>query len=235
MEQPEALPLPILLSLEAVFPASGLSAAFHSGPEFRTALRLAARADLFDSSTVGSDSKRQRALHAPSSTVVLDWRRGALGCPRMDAVLESAGVALSGCALLSRLSALCRAEGSSDSPAGSLTDIVSNGRAGSAHSWHADSGLRSNTVLLAFAAAPVVGAFSHIVPLSHALAPTRQRGAVIEWEAACAAAALPPAIPPECVLRPLFGVGAEVVVYRDDAVLHSAPDAVAREALWRLI
>ena len=43
------------------------------------------------------------------------------------------------------------------------------------------------------------------------------------------------AIPPEYVLRPAFRRGAEVVVYSDAAHLHSAPDYISREAVWRFM
>ena len=43
------------------------------------------------------------------------------------------------------------------------------------------------------------------------------------------------AIPWACVLRPCFRVGAELVVYSDAAHLHSAPDLIHREAVWRFM
>jgi hypothetical protein len=37
------------------------------------------------------------------------------------------------------------------------------------------------------------------------------------------------------VLRPAFKRGAEVVVYSDAQHLHSAPDAITRDAVWRFM
>ena len=75
-------------------------------------------------------------------------------------------------------------------------------------------------------------ALSH--PLSTGGAP---RGAVIEWERLCAAAGRPPhePLPPQYVLRPRFARGAELLLYSDEAHLHSAPDAIHREAVWRFM
>lgn len=66
-------------------------------------------------------------------------------------------------------------------------------------------------------------------------APGVPRGAVVEWERVCAAAGLPPTIPPQYVLRPRFARGAELLVYSDEAHLHSAPDAIHQEAVWRFM
>ena len=74
--------------------------------------------------------------------------------------------------------------------------------------------------------------------LSHPLQRTAgsPHGAVIEWEAVCAEAGLPDAtLPSQYVLRPRFGPGAELLLYSDDAHLHSAPDFISREAVWRFM
>ena len=72
-----------------------------------------------------------------------------------DAALAAAGVRLRGAELLSGLAALCAvpAAAGGEPPAGSLTDIADTGRKQVAHSWHCDSGLRVNTILMARACA----------------------------------------------------------------------------------
>ena len=79
------------------------------------------------------------------------------------------------------------------------------------------------------------GCFTHLVALSHPLRTDGPRGAVVEWERVCGAASLPPALPPHYVLRPRFGRGAELLLYSDEAHLHSAPDHINREAIWRFM
>ena len=81
------------------------------------------------------------------------------------------------------------------------------------------------------------GCFTHMVALSHPLRRVAgsPRGAVIEWEAVCAEAGLEATLPPQYVLRPRFGRGAELLLYSDEAHLHSAPDYINREAVWRFM
>jgi hypothetical protein len=132
-----------------------LADAFHTSAVFRSALRAGARADLFRDP--GRGAAAAAAMLAPTSTVVLDWRPatadGAV-CAALDAALAAAGVRLSGAQLLRGLTALCAApDAGGDAVAGSLTDIVDNGRQQVRHSWHQDSALRVNTVLVVRAAA----------------------------------------------------------------------------------
>ena len=79
------------------------------------------------------------------------------------------------------------------------------------------------------------GCFTHLVALSHPLRPEGARGAVVEWERVCAAAGLSSALPPQYVLRPRFARGAELLLYSDEAHLHSAPDYINRDAVWRFM
>lgn len=88
---------------------------------------------------------------AMGSTCVLDWRPAAAPgavCAALDAALAQAGVRLRGAELLAGLAALCAVPDGEDAPAGSLTDIADTGRKQVAHSWHQDSGLRVNTILM---------------------------------------------------------------------------------------
>ena len=76
-----------------------------------------------------------------------------------------------------------------------------------------------------------------VIALSHPLAtpPGAARGAVVEWERSFAPALATPPLPFAYVLRPAFGRGRELVVYSDATHLHSAPDAINREAVWRFM
>lgn len=224
--------VPRLLSLEDLLPGTGFAHAFHASALFRTKVRSAARDDLFEP-PAGASAAGVAAVRALTSTLVPDWRRGLQegSTPALDNVLAAAGVKLSGAGLLRGLTAPL----SGGAPAGSLTDIVDTGRAAVRHSWHADCGLARNTLLLGF---PLdgedgPGVFSHVVALSHPLARTdgSAPGSVLEWERVAAQTE----IPWEAVLRPAFGIGKEVLVMDDSQHLHSAPDTIHREALWRFM
>ena len=221
-------------SLDALFPRSGLGEAFDTDAVLRRAIRVATRTDLFATNPRWSDAANAavRGLH---STLVMDWRLAERGMPQLDAAFAAAGVALRGADFILGLGALCG--GGADAPAGSLTDIVHNGRSAVAHSWHQDSGLFSNTVMVAFADRDCyagAGVFSHAVRLSHALRVPGQAGAVIEWERSFAEGEAPP-VAEELVVRPGSGRGKEVMVYCDAALLHSAPDKILRDAVWRFM
>ena len=227
--------VPRLLSLEELLPGTGFAHAFHASAAFRRALRSAARNDLFEP-PAGASAAGVAAVRALTSTLVLDWRRGLQDgvTPALDAVLDAAGVQLTGAGLFRGLTAPLA--GGDGPPAGSLTDIVDTGRAAVRHSWHADCGLARNTLLLAFPLADGYdepGVFSHVVALSHPLARTdgSARGSVLEWERVAGEVE----IPWEAVLRPAFKNGAEVLVMDDSQHLHSAPDSIHREALWRFM
>ena len=43
------------------------------------------------------------------------------------------------------------------------------------------------------------------------------------------------AIPEASIVRPGYGRGRELIVYSDARVVHSAPDAIHRESLWRFM
>jgi hypothetical protein len=102
------------------------------------------------------------------------------------------------------------------------------------HSFHMDTGLspeQSKTVLWGFP--PVdnyrgTGVFSHVVSLTH------------ECEAPEDHPRMQPVlfdgvIPPECIIRPEFAVGKELLVYRDIDVIHSSPDVAYRTSVMRFM
>lgn len=80
---------------------------------------------------------------------------------------------------------------------------------------------------------PALPPGSHIVKLSHTLRQPGAEGEVIQYEDLAEPSS--GGIPADCVVRPLYRKGAEIVVYRDATHLHSAPDFAHRESLWRLM
>ena len=109
------------------------------------------------------------------------------------------------------------------------------------HSWHQDSGISSNTVILGFpprdrveASAPIGGVFSHQIKLSHPLRPNvgDAHGSIVEFERF---EPQPAKVPDEYVWRPLYSRGREIFVSDDAAHMHSTPDVQRRECLWRFM
>ena len=142
------------------------------------------------------------------------------------------GVQLTGREFVLKLGSMC-------GPAahGSLIDIVPLPRR-VVHSWHQDSGIPSNTVLLGFPSTDGYeggGVFSHHVKLSHRLKPTEgdTHGAVVQFERLSDPP--PPPIPPEYLLRPLYSRGREIWISDDSTHVHSTPDVQCREAVWRFM
>mmetsp|Transcript_13873 Transcript_13873/g.31456 ORF Transcript_13873/g.31456 Transcript_13873/m.31456 type:complete len:89 (+) Transcript_13873:221-487(+) len=75
------------------------------------------------------------------------------------------------------------------------------------------------------------GVFTHFLRLSHPLRVELQGDGWVEGTPIVVRLS-----PPErCILRPVYKPGQEVLVYRDSACLHSTPDVVHREAIWRFM
>ena len=220
-------------SLEEIFPGSGLAEAWDTNGELRRALRRALRADLFQPPPQWSAKQVQFATELDSACMV-SWSQAASGeraCDAFSAALAAHGVALDGRAFLHGLGALC-----GQRPHGSLIDIVPLNRKVQ-HSWHQDSGISSDTVLLGFPPRDGYeggGVFSSLVKLSHPLRPTHgdTHGAVVEFEQF---EPPPEPIPEEYVLRPLYSRGREIWISDDTTHLHSTPDRQDRECLWRFM
>ena len=219
------------VSLDDLFPGSGLSEAWDTRAELRTVLRRALRADLFPRPPKWDD--RQFALATElGSACMVTWRQSAdaAPCEAFSAAFAAHDVALSGRRFVEGMGSLCGSR-----PHGSLIDIVPLKRV-VAHSWHQDCGISSDTVLLGFPPRDEYvggGVFSSHVKLSHPLRPSEgeQHGAVVEYEKLAGAQT----IPEEFVLRPLYGRGREIWVSDDAAHLHSTPDRQLRECLWRFM
>jgi hypothetical protein len=46
---------------------------------------------------------------------------------------------------------------------------------------------------------------------------------------------LPPTFPESVIIRPWYERGMEIMVYDDSWSIHSAPDHIHREAVWRFM
>lgn len=224
------------VSLESVFPGTGLAEAWDTNSALRTALRVALRDDMFRPPAHWNEKQRRFATGLDAACMV-SWRMAAeeaaekQGLVSFDAAFAEHGVSLSGLEFVQGLTALC-----GERPHGSLIDIVPLQRR-VAHSWHQDSGIASFTVLLGFPPRDGYvggGVFSSQVKLSHPLRPTcgDDHGAVVEYELF---EPPPEPIPDEYVLRPGYARGSEIFVSDDTTHLHSTPDRQTRECLWRFM
>lgn len=230
------------VSLESVFPGSGLAEAWDTKSELRTALRVALRDDMFRPPPHWNEKQRRLATGVDAACMV-SWRMAAeeaaeehdgeraKGLASFDAAFAAHGVSLSGLEFVRGITALC-----GERPHGSLIDIVPLQRR-VAHSWHQDSGISSLTVLLGFPPRDGYvggGVFSSQVQLSHPLRPTSgdAHGAVVEYELF---EPPPEPIVEEYVLRPGYARGREIFVSDDTTHLHSTPDQQKRECLWRFM
>lgn len=231
------------VSLEELFPGTGLAEAWDTRSSLRTAIRQALRDDLFAPLLRGRTAAQVAAATSLESACMISWSNavkaadeGRLSFDRFTAALRANGVSsIDGLTFVRTLGNLC-----GPTPHGSLIDITPLRRE-VAHSWHQDCGIAQNTVLLGFPPRDQYvggGVFSSHVQLSHPLRPSdgATHGSVVEYERlSLSDGAPPPSIPDEYVLRPVYSRGREVWVSDDAAHLHSTPDCQLREALWRFM
>ena len=222
-------------SLEALFPKTRLAERFHEDAEFRTEVRRAMRDDLFVPDE-GLSAERNAAMRSLSSSVHVNWFESRTGYAALSELFARHGVDVDGERFIKTLGSLC-----GEPCHGTLIDIASIGKQKIRHSWHQDSGYDRFTVMLGFPAStpseevglpPGVGVFTHAVKLSHPLEQLNAQGTVIQWED------FEPYegdFDPRHIARPVFRRGQEIMVYRDSAHLHSAPDVSHREAVWRFM
>jgi len=208
-------------SLADLFPETpGLAGEFNRNADFRSSLRAAARDDLSKAHEQAAGGAADSSLQAFVGRFVEKDRLSLHPMPRLTGVLQEHGLDLSGHAFIARLLELCNGI-----CCGSWADIVGPPRS---HRWHQDEGRNTYTVMLGFpASGSFVGedVFSHVARISHRLSPP---GFGIPLE-------VDYAVPEECVFRPVYAPGQEVVVYNDSTLLHRAPEAPNRQALWRLM
>ena len=238
------------VSLAELFPENqGIAELFDEDIDFLKGLRAAARDDLYAPDSRFS-AEMNAKLRSPDSTLEGNWK--ACGpCEALSMHFESHGLTLDGITFMTRLGKLCETGGDVDAAidasglttqagkerrccpypvSGSWLDIVSppRGRTRATHAWHQDSGLAQYTTILGFPKMSRYkgpGVFSHAVMLSHPLPPPKDPGPVI----------ISDDVPEECVLRPVYRRGAEVMVYRDCDHFHSAPDHFVRDGIWRFM
>jgi len=222
-------------SLEALFPGTGLGDRFHEDAEFRTDIRRAMRDDLFVPDE-GLSPERNAAMRSLSSSVHVNWFESRTGYAALSELFARHGVDVTGERFIKTLGSLC-----GEPCHGTLIDIASIGKQKIRHSWHQDSGFDRFTVMLGFPAStpseevglpPGVGVFTHAVKLSHPLEQLNAQGTVIQWED------FEPYegdFDTRYIARPVFRRGQEIMVYRDSAHVHSAPDVSHREAVWRFM
>lgn len=226
------------VSLEELFPGTGLADAWDTNAALRTSLRRALRQDLMAPLLKGLGEPQREAALSLESACMISWSnaldahaKGKVSLDRFTAAFRAHGLdeSLDGERFVRTLGSLC-----GRTPHGSLIDIIPLNRV-VAHSWHQDAGIAQPTVLLGFPPRDKYvggGVFSHHVKLSHPLRPSAgdTHGAVVEYERLGGEP-----IPDEFVMRPLYSKGREVWVSDDAAHLHSTPDRQNREALWRFM
>ena len=224
-------------SLEELF-GKPFSEAFHSDSDFRRELREAIRKDVFDTTPAYSNlpEKAVKVMLLPDSSLQGSWRKSEemkdeLRMKETTTVLAKKlgeGI-LSGDQLMHTIGGLCGTK-----PSTHWIDIVGVQDRVISHSFHQDTGLspeQSKTVLWGFPPHDQycgTGVFSHIVQLAEECeAPVdhpRMQPVLLDGQ-----------IPHECIIRPEFAVGKELIVYRDVDVLHSSPDVAYRMSVMRFM
>lgn len=226
--------------MDDLFPGKGLGAAWAESHSLRRACRVALREDLQRQKGQRLAPAAEAAMRALTSSLMLHWDAPPEEYRALGEAFSAHGIAIRGDEFMATLGGLCGEEFH-----GTLIDISSMAlsRPKAPHSWHQDSGLERRTALVGFPAEDNycgAGVFSHIVKLGAPLAPNpgREQGEIVEWERYDfddGDVGQPEVIPESCILRPLYKRGQEVVSYSDAFTLHSAPDWIYRESLWRFM
>jgi hypothetical protein len=230
------------VSLSELF-GKKFSQVFHTEAAFRTGLRSAMREDLFRESTILSE-QQNNAIKSLNSSLMVPWGQipndsELSALTTLFKAYEITG--LTGKKFITEISKLC-----GENAHGSLIDISNPAlnRKKMKHSWHQDSGLEDRfTVMLGFPSENLSsaderkeGVFSHTVRLSHKVFwPNDEVGSVIEWESFPCGEPKDHEIAESYIIRPLYGIEQEIMVYGDAVTLHSAPDYIDREAVWRFM
>jgi hypothetical protein len=230
------------VSLSELF-GKKFSQVFHTEAAFRTGLRSAMREDLFRESAILSE-QQNNAIKSLNSSLMVPWGQipndsELSALTKLFKEYEITG--LTGKKFIAEISKLC-----GENPHGSLIDISNPAlnRKKMKHSWHQDSGLEDRfTVMLGFPSENLSsaderkeGVFSHAVRLSHKVFwPNDEVGSVIEWESFPCGEPKDHEIAESYIIRPLYGIEQEIMVYGDAVTLHSAPDYIDREAVWRFM
>mmetsp|Transcript_49113 Transcript_49113/g.72968 ORF Transcript_49113/g.72968 Transcript_49113/m.72968 type:complete len:396 (+) Transcript_49113:3-1190(+) len=226
--------------LDDLFPNLDFSLKFCSNRELRSKIRSAMREDVFDSteSYANLPKKARSMLLLPDSSLQGSWRCAddadkPARMTQLTKVLEEylGKEAPSGDEFMETIGALCGSH-----PSTHWIDIVGVLDRRIPHSWHQDTGRcpeqNSKTVLLGFPPEDEyegVGVFSHVVKLK------RERLAMDDHPSSEPVVFASLDVGEEYVMRPRFGRGREIIVYRDVDVLHSSPDVAYRDSVMRFM
>jgi hypothetical protein len=227
------------MSLDDLFGSElGFSEKFNSDSSFRQALRMAIRQDIFDATPFYQNLSEKAAsiLLLPDSSLEGSWRKPAdrkdLRMTQLNRVLQDAfgkEKAPTGDDVMHKIGSLCGTK-----PSTHWIDIYGIQDRKISHSWHQDCGRsteNSKTVLWGFPPEDSFqgcGVFSHFVPLSHeCLAPDNHaRMEPVLFEGT---------VDEKYIVRPSYGPGRELLMYRDIDVLHSSPDVAYRTSVMRFM
>jgi len=247
-EESSSQPVFEYMSLDdLVDPRLGFSKKFNNDREFRDNLRSAIRQDIFDTTPFYSNLSEKAAsiLLLPDSSLEGSWRistgqDGDIRMKRTTQVLHDAFQTVAaddddiqiptGDDLFRAIGRLCGETTASTH----FIDIFGVQDRSINHSWHLDAGCspgNCRTVLWGFPPEDNYngcGVFSHIVPLSkECLAPEdHNRMEPVLFDGT---------VPDEYIVRPIYGEGKELLLYRDIDVLHSAPDVAYRTSIMRFM
>jgi len=242
-----------MLSLDDLFPNIQFSQSFYTDSQFREDIRHAMRQDVFESTPSYSNlSPKVKAmmLHDDSSL------QGSWNChekPRMKLLtkvlqskLGTGNDVPTGDEFMMSLGRLCGYR-----PSTHWMDIIGVKDRVVTHSWHQDTG-RSHpdappyydnedhsqdenscyTVMLGFPMEDEydgTGVFSHVIKLSE------EHWAPDGMYSGNEPVLFTGKIDQKCIVRPSFGLGREILRYRDIDVLHSAPDVIYRSSVMRFM
>lgn len=221
------------VSLDELFPGIGFSDTFATSESFRTELRNAIREDVFDEFYSHITNPKARAmLLLPDSSLQGGWNLNKMA--RTDAILlkHLGQEAPSGKSIMETIGGLC-----GDHKASSTShwmDIIGVPNRKIPYSWHQDrnDGKGAATVLWGFPkrnAYKGTGVFSHVIKLRHPAKSSDndlpQQPIVYDHLQ----------VNQEFIHRPCYGTHAELIMYHDANVLHSAPDVTYRDSLMRFM
>jgi hypothetical protein len=236
LSQTSRVPQPAFrfMSLDDVVPGLGFSETFNSCSDFRHAIRNSMRLDMFDATPQyhGLTDKAKAILLLPDSSLQGSWRTvGDNRMHRLTAVLKD-GLgpnAPTGDQLMHAIGQIC-----GSTPSTHWIDIVGVLDRTLNHAWHQDSGRSpgdSKTVLWGFPADDNyegTGIFSHVLPLTReCIAPDdHPRMEPVLFQGS---------VSDDFIVKPSYGRGRELLVYRDVDVLHSSPDVAFRTSVMRFM
>ena len=175
------------------------------------------------------------AWHPPSAPLPDNF-----SYPHLDKVLSDYDLPLTGAEFITTLTSLTTSTFCLPSQPirGSWLDISTNYSKPRNYGWHRDSQLPGQvTLMLGFP--PSTGysgpdVFSHFADVDPANLKTSVEGEGVDSPLVVDMVENDK-IREEDVIKPIYGEGREILVYRDDKLLHSAPDKTNRDGVWRFM